>query len=72
LKFKNSEIYNNRSHKNQTNVDAEKDHLIPGREPTMPIDVEPEHPRQTEVNQLANSELWRKVSEKFPLLTGPG
>lgn len=40
--------YNQRRQKNQTNVYAEKDHLIPGHEPPMSIYVEPEHPRQTE------------------------
>jgi hypothetical protein len=41
------ETYNKQSQKDQTNVHAEEDHLIPGHEPTMSIDVEPEHPGQT-------------------------
>jgi hypothetical protein len=35
--------YNNKPQKNQTDIDAEKDHLVLGHEPTMSVEKEPEH-----------------------------
>jgi hypothetical protein len=42
-----TESYNDQCHKNQAHVDAKKDHLSPGHEPAMSVDIQPEHPWQT-------------------------
>lgn len=39
--------YNNKRQKNKTDVDTEQEHLIPGHEPTMSVEKEPEHAWQT-------------------------